>query len=86
VPMRRLLLSDARRLPESGPLSFVRPWLEGLEDSGRAVADAAENGTLRLGKRAILARHVLFHWNRTGSSPPQQAIWERAAPEALLGH
>ncbi|WP_308407952.1 thiopeptide-type bacteriocin biosynthesis protein [Streptomyces mayonensis] len=85
APMRRLLLTDARPLIESGSLVFVQPWFEGLEGRGRALANATVNGTLKIGKRAVLARHVLFHWNRMGFTLRQQAIWARAAREAVLG-
>ncbi|MCH0566938.1 thiopeptide-type bacteriocin biosynthesis protein [Streptomyces sp. MUM 2J] len=84
-PLRRLLLSDARPLLDGGDLASIRPWAEGLERDGRALADAAESGTLSLGKRGILARHVIFHWNRMGFALRQQSIWSRAAREAVLG-
>jgi thiopeptide-type bacteriocin biosynthesis protein len=83
-PLRHLLLSNARPLLD-GDLAPVRPWVEGLERGGRALADATESGTLSLGKRGILARHIIFHWNRMGFTLPQQSIWSRAAREAVLG-
>ncbi|QCX77838.1 hypothetical protein C9F11_21030 [Streptomyces sp. YIM 121038] len=83
-PMRRLLLTDVHPL-DSGPLAHVRGWAEGLARSGRALEEAAESGALSLGKRGILARHVLFHWNRMGFTLRQQSIWSRAAREAVLG-
>ncbi|MER0445703.1 thiopeptide-type bacteriocin biosynthesis protein [Streptomyces sp. Edi4] len=82
-PMRRLLLADVHPL-DSGPLAHVRDWAEGLERSGRALEEAADSGALSLGKRGILARHVLFHWNRMGFTVRQQSIWSRAAREAVL--
>ncbi|MGW7352963.1 thiopeptide-type bacteriocin biosynthesis protein [Streptomyces sp. NPDC054784] len=81
-PMERLLLTDTRPLVDSGPLAPVRAWFEALDDSGQRLADAAEDGQLTTGKRSILARHVLFHWNRMGFTTRQQAIWTRAAREA----
>lgn len=84
-PLRRLLLSDARPLLDGGDLAPVRPWVEGLERGGKALAEAAESGTLGLGKRGILARHIIFHWNRMGFTRRQQSIWSRAAREAALG-
>ncbi|NBE51188.1 thiopeptide-type bacteriocin biosynthesis protein [Streptomyces boluensis] len=84
-PMRRLLLTDARPLLDSGPLAPVRAWIEALERSGRHLAEAAESGDLCLGKRGVLARHVLFHWNRMGFTARQQSIWARAARVAVLG-
>ncbi|MFH8359596.1 thiopeptide-type bacteriocin biosynthesis protein [Streptomyces anulatus] len=84
-PMRHLLLADARPLLDAGELARVRPWIEGLERGGEALADAADSGRIGLGKRGILARHVLFHWNRMGFTVRQQSIWSRAAREAVLG-
>lgn len=84
-PMRRLLLSDVRPLLNAGDLACVRPWIEGLEQGGEALAEAVGSGNIGLGKRGILARHVLFHWNRMGFTVRQQSIWSRAAREAVLG-
>jgi thiopeptide-type bacteriocin biosynthesis protein len=84
-PLLRLLLTDIGPLMTDAPLAPVRPWLEGLERCGRTLADAASEGTLALGIRGVLARHVLFHWNRMGFTTRQQAIWARAAREAILG-
>ena len=84
-PMRHLLLTDARPLLDGGSLAPTRMWFEGLERDGQALADAAESGTLSIGKRGILARHILFHWNRMGFTLRQQSIWSRAAREAVLG-
>ncbi|MEW2195146.1 thiopeptide-type bacteriocin biosynthesis protein [Streptomyces microflavus] len=85
TPMKRLLLTDARPLLDSGPLAPFRAWFETLEQHGRVLADAAEAGELSAGKRAILVRHILFHWNRMGFGPRQQSIWARAAREAAMG-
>ncbi|MFF6956183.1 thiopeptide-type bacteriocin biosynthesis protein [Streptomyces sp. NPDC008317] len=85
APVRRLLLTDARPLLGSGALAPVSPWIAGLERSGRNLADAAENGQLSLGVRGILARHIIFHWNRMGFTGRQQAVWSRSARETILG-
>lgn len=52
---------------------------------GRALAGAARTGNLRLGLRGILARHILFHWNRMGLTTRQQDIYSVAARETILG-
>lgn len=83
--LRRLLLIDVKPLLADGPLTPVRDWIQGLEHSGLALADAANDGRLTLGVRGVLARHVLFHWNRMGFILRQQSIWSRAAREAVLG-
>ncbi|PZT77471.1 MULTISPECIES: thiopeptide-type bacteriocin biosynthesis protein [unclassified Streptomyces] len=85
APMRRLLLTDARPLLTAGPLTPVRPWIEALQHHGHRLAEAAGSSALGIGTRAVLARHVLFHWNRMGFSSRRQSIWSRAAREALLG-
>lgn len=81
-----LAIDPSPALATSGPLAPAAKWISGLQHSGRAVADAGHAGRLGLGTRAILARHILFHWNRLGFTTRQQAIWARAAREAMLGH
>ncbi|MDX2875903.1 bacteriocin biosynthesis protein [Streptomyces ipomoeae] len=83
--MRRLLLLDPGSVLAEGPLSPLRDWVAGMEHGGRALAGAGRDGHLGLGLRGVLARHVLFHWNRMGFNARQQAIWSRAAREAVLG-
>jgi thiopeptide-type bacteriocin biosynthesis protein len=83
--MRQLLLRDASPALADGPLAPLRSWVSGMEYGGRALAEASRDGRLGLGLRGVLARHVLFHWNRMGFNDRQQAIWSRAAREAALG-
>ncbi|WP_427921494.1 thiopeptide-type bacteriocin biosynthesis protein [Streptomyces sp. cg40] len=84
--MRQLLATDAfSALAVDGPNAPVSQWVAGIERSGRALGHAGREGQLGLGTRSILARHVLFHWNRMGFPLRQQAIWARAAREAVLG-
>ena len=96
IPMQRLsamthglqkLLSidPGPALGADGLLAPHAQWINGLQESGRSIADADHEGRLSLGIRAILARHILFHWNRMGFSTRQQAIWARAARAAILG-
>ncbi|MFP1626414.1 hypothetical protein ACLB9X_14840 [Streptomyces sp. 5K101] len=66
------------------PLAPIAEWITGMERGGVALADAARDGRLTLGTRSILARHVIFHWNRMGFTARQQAIWSRAARQAVL--
>ncbi|MGW4730532.1 thiopeptide-type bacteriocin biosynthesis protein [Streptomyces shenzhenensis] len=84
--MRQLLLRDTGPALANGPLTPLGNWVTGMEHGGRALADAARDGRLGLGLRGVLARHVLFHWNRMGFNARQQAIWSRAAREAALGY
>lgn len=76
-------LAEAVELYRSGGRSALDA---GMQTSGRTLADAGQEGRLTLGTRAILARHILFHWNRLGFTTQQQAMWARAAREAMLGH
>ncbi len=82
--LRRLLLVDA------GPCLPTADLAAHLGDGDgtrrpRPRGHAAHEGRLRLGLRGILARHILFHWNRMEFTTRQQAIWSRAAREAVLG-
>lgn len=83
--MRRLLTLDATLALADGPLTPLRTWVTGMERGGRALAKAAHAGNLQLRPRGVLARHILFHWNRMGFTVRQQAIWARAARETILG-
>jgi thiopeptide-type bacteriocin biosynthesis protein len=84
--MHRLLAVDAvPALAVDGPNAPIAKWVAGIERGGRDLGHAGREGHLNLGTRSILARHVLFHWNRMGFTLRQQAIWARAAREAILG-
>ena len=85
--MYRLLTIDVvAALATDDPLAPIAEWMAGFERSGRALGHARREGRLDLGIRSILARHVLFHWNRMGFSPRQQAIWARTVRETILGN
>ncbi|MEU3982039.1 thiopeptide-type bacteriocin biosynthesis protein [Streptomyces sp. NPDC026672] len=83
--MRALVSFDPVPALVDGPLQHLADWITGFEDGGRSLKDAAGTNLLSLGLRGVLARHVLFHWNRMGFSTRQQAIWSRVAREAILG-
>lgn len=84
--LRKLLLIDARPvLVPGGPFAPLADWIAGTERAGRALSEAGLEGRLGLGTRGILARHVIFHWNRMGFTTRQQAIWSRAVRESILG-
>jgi thiopeptide-type bacteriocin biosynthesis protein len=84
APVQRLLTVDAGPALTNGPLAPLGNWVTGVERSGQALVDAARAGKLQLGLRGILARHILFHWNRMGFTTRQQAIYSRAARETIL--
>ncbi|MFE5125002.1 thiopeptide-type bacteriocin biosynthesis protein [Streptomyces sp. NPDC056669] len=80
-----LTISPAPVLAADGSFAPLARWMNGLQHSGQALAEVGYEGRLSLGTRAILARHILFHWNRMGFTVQQQAIWARAARQTILG-
>ncbi|MFI5756524.1 thiopeptide-type bacteriocin biosynthesis protein [Streptomyces sp. NPDC051569] len=84
--MYRLLAIDtAPALTPGSPLAHLAPWAGAIRQGGQALGRAGREGRLGLGTRSILARYVLFHWNRMEFTLRQQAIWARAARETILG-
>jgi thiopeptide-type bacteriocin biosynthesis protein len=71
-------------LPEDDGAGEAARWHAGFTDAGRRLADAYSSGTLSRGPRAVLAHHVIFHWNRLGLPGAAQAILARAAASACL--
>ena len=71
-------------LPEDDGAGEAARWHAGFTDAGRRLADASSSGTLSRGPRAVLAHHVIFHWNRLGLPGAAQAILARAAASACL--
>lgn len=83
APLRRLL--TARHFSESpdNPLTFAAPWTASFDSTGAQLAEASHNGTLQRGLRAVLAHHVIFHWNRIGLPARTQSILAHAARAAV---
>ncbi|WP_055483762.1 thiopeptide-type bacteriocin biosynthesis protein [Sphaerimonospora mesophila] len=67
-----------------GPAAFAAPWLAAFTATGRLLGQAAAQGRLERGLRAILTHVLIFHWNRLGLLATTQAILARAAGTALL--
>ncbi|MCM2393897.1 thiopeptide-type bacteriocin biosynthesis protein [Streptomyces albipurpureus] len=67
-----------------GPLPTAAPWAVAFTGAGRSLADAARDGTLERGLRDVLAKLVIFHWNRLGIPAAAQAVLARAARETLM--
>ncbi len=86
--LRRLITADlepaGRLFGPTGPLGFAGPWAAAFHDAGQRLAAMAADGTLQRGLRAVLAHHVIFHWNRLGLSAGAQSILARAACDAIL--
>ncbi|WP_313949438.1 lantibiotic dehydratase C-terminal domain-containing protein, partial [Frankia sp. AvcI1] len=55
-------------------------------ETGEKLRTLRENGTLTRGIRAVIALHVIFHWNRLGLTATTQAGLARAAKEAVFGN
>nr|WP_203730770.1 thiopeptide-type bacteriocin biosynthesis protein [Streptomyces sp. SID12501] len=84
--VRELLAADTDpALTVGNSLAPLAGWADAVKHGGQTLGDAGREGRLALGTRGVLARHVLFHWNRMGFTMRQQAIWSRAAREAILG-
>jgi protein-L-isoaspartate(D-aspartate) O-methyltransferase len=67
--MRILMTTDARGLCGTGsPLSGCERWITAFEEAGQALARLNRDGRLERGLRAVLAHHLIFHFNRAGIS------------------
>lgn len=69
---------------QGGDLAFAAPWVAEFAEVGRELAEADRSGMLEPGLRSILAKHVIFHWNRIGLPARTQAILARAARDTVL--
>jgi thiopeptide-type bacteriocin biosynthesis protein len=67
-----------------GPLAPAASWAGAFASAGRALGAAAACGNLERGVRAILAHHVIFHWNRLGLTDRTQGILAKAARDTIL--
>ncbi|MFG2369891.1 thiopeptide-type bacteriocin biosynthesis protein [Streptomyces sp. NPDC048504] len=85
--VRKLLTADTEpALTVGNSLAPLASWADAVKHGGQTLGDAGREGRLALATRGVLARHVLFHFNRMGFTTRQQAIWSRAAREAILGN
>ncbi|WP_235608667.1 thiopeptide-type bacteriocin biosynthesis protein, partial [Frankia casuarinae] len=76
--VHRLLVGEARA-------DLLGSWLDAFEDAGGTLRKLREEGQLTRWIRAIIALHVIFHWNRLGLPARAQAILATAARQAVLG-
>lgn len=87
--LRQLLVADTSRgsplTTGNGPLADQADWLEAFTDAGRRLAALAHTGVLERGVRAVLAHHILFHWNRLGLPSPAQALLAHTAKSVIFG-
>lgn len=77
--VRHILLGTAR--PDTGACE----WLAAFEGAGRELRALREKGGLTRGVRALIALHIIFHWNRLGLGATTQDTLARAAKEAVFG-
>ncbi|MFI5490629.1 thiopeptide-type bacteriocin biosynthesis protein [Micromonospora echinaurantiaca] len=75
---------DVRRLLLRAPRT-TRDWHTAFENAGAALHRQRERGRLTRGLRAVIALHVIFHWNRLGLPATTQAILAQAAQHAIFG-
>jgi thiopeptide-type bacteriocin biosynthesis protein len=71
-------------LPLPGNDQPLARWLDAFTETGHALGAMAQAGRLDRGLRAVLAHHVLFHWNRSGLPATTQALFAHAASSLIL--
>ena len=74
--VRYLLLGTARSTDS---------WHAAFDGAGATLRALRETGRLTRGLRAVIAKHVIFHWNRIGLPAATQAVLAHAAKEAIFG-
>ncbi|WP_182887417.1 thiopeptide-type bacteriocin biosynthesis protein [Microbispora sp. H10885] len=82
-----LMATDAHGLcdPASdGPLSSQQAWVSAFETGGQSLAHLNRNGQLERGLRAVLAHHLIFHFNRAGFSGADQAAMAALAVDVVF--
>lgn len=85
--VHRLLTLDTdptTALASDGPLTPHRDWLTAYHRTGAELAELARAGRLERGLRAVLAHHVLFHWNRLSLDIREQHALAAMARDDLL--
>ncbi|GLW02569.1 MULTISPECIES: methyltransferase, FxLD system [Streptomyces] len=84
--MHSLLTVDARTLcREDGPLHGHADWVRAFARAGTALAVLNHQGRLRRGLRAVLAHHLIFHFNRAGLPLEDQSALSNLARKAIMG-
>jgi protein-L-isoaspartate(D-aspartate) O-methyltransferase len=85
---RRLMKVDVSAesaLVHGGPLADITDWISAFERAGRQLVELALRGRLERGLRAVLAHHVIFHWNRLGLSYGEQNALATLTSEVVMG-
>ena len=83
--MRTLMTTDTLALSGRGqPLSGYRDWLSAFSRAGQITAQLHDDGHLTRGLRAILAHHLIFHFNRSGLTGTDQATMAALAHDVVF--
>jgi hypothetical protein len=86
--LRRLLTVDANPtgplLGPSGALAAFGPWAQAFAMCGGQLRELANTEALTRGIRAVLAHHVIFHWNRMGLDHASQSILSHTAKTVVF--
>jgi protein-L-isoaspartate(D-aspartate) O-methyltransferase len=85
--VRRLVTLDTgpdTALVTNGPLRAHRAWLDAFDSAGTQLGVLARTGYLTRGLRAVLAHHIIFHWNRFALPGGDQHTLATLARDALL--
>lgn len=87
--LRRLMTVDtsptSSLMQDSGPLAPFSDWFAAFAQAGRSLRELAYSGKLSRGLRAVLAHHVIFHWNRIGLPLATQSTLASTAKTVVLG-
>lgn len=87
--LRRLMTVDTSSTSplmwQEGSLAFLSEWAASFSKAGQALGELALDGKLSRGVRAVLAHHVIFHWNRIGLPYPTQSVLANTAKSVILG-
>ena len=65
-------------------LHHADSWLAAFEHTGQTLRTLADNGQLTRGLRAVIAHHIIFHWNRIGLPAQTQANIAHAATQTTF--
>lgn len=87
--IRRLLTADTSlsgALLTHGPLAPYAAWVASFDHAGQALRSMSGEGALTRGLRAVLAHHILFHWNRIGLPSDVQGTLAAAARHVVMNH
>ncbi|OXM59668.1 thiopeptide-type bacteriocin biosynthesis protein [Amycolatopsis vastitatis] len=80
--LQRLMTTDTEKvLQDNGTFAS---WAAAFTQAGARLGDLAMTGGLDRGVRAVLAKHVIFAWNRLGLSHTRQSILANVARAAVF--